>query len=270
MVNSFIGAWVEMAVASRLLNGTLFRSIIPGSVSRCPVINITTAQTHRAFHTSPSVRVTKILSVDEIFSKKSFHDYLRKKEMEYNSCLDSISAGGQALEDEEGKVKRKNLSVLGPLVQRIKELEEKQQELEDTLDLLKGSGLDLKSSLKCHLICICISFQTQNYMNSQSRRRTTVWKLFKISNCRCERLINISDEINHHVIQTRSRQRSSFFKIYPGIRRRSILWLNLTYPSHFYSLFHINVYNIYNIINHNQVNVHVNLLIFKRYIKCNQ
>lgn len=82
--------------------------------------------------------VTKILSVDEIFSKKSLHDYLKMKEMEYNSCLDAVNADVQTLDDEDMRMKRHNLSVLAPLVQKIKELEDKRKELEDTQDLLKG------------------------------------------------------------------------------------------------------------------------------------
>ncbi len=77
--------------------------------------------------------------MEEIFNKKSLHDYLKKKDMEYNSCLQSLNTDNQTLSDEDVKIKRTNLSVLGPLVQKIREFEEKQKELEDTQDLLKGS-----------------------------------------------------------------------------------------------------------------------------------
>ncbi|KAI2658105.1 Peptide chain release factor 1-like, mitochondrial [Labeo rohita] len=137
----------------QLLNVTLSRTItthagvIRGSVCRCPAIhrtvNSTIQHAQRAFHTSQSVMVTKILSVDEIFNKKSLHDYLKKKEMEYNSCLQSLNTESQTLDDEDGKIKRTNLSVLGPLVQKIKELEEKQKELEDMQDLLKDNDPEL-------------------------------------------------------------------------------------------------------------------------------
>ncbi|XP_016298832.1 peptide chain release factor 1-like, mitochondrial isoform X2 [Sinocyclocheilus anshuiensis] len=83
--------------------------------------------------------VTKILSVEEIFNKRSLHDYLKKKEMEYNTCLQSLNT----LDDEDVKMKRTNLSVLGPLVQKTKELGEKQKELEDTLGLLKENDPEL-------------------------------------------------------------------------------------------------------------------------------
>lgn len=130
------------------VNVTLFRTITThpvfrGSVCRCPAIhrtvNSTISHARRAFHTSQSAMVTKILSVEEIFNKKSLHDYLKKKDMEYNSCLQSLNTDNQTLGDEEVKIKRTNLSALGPLVQKIRELEEKQKELEDTQDLLKGS-----------------------------------------------------------------------------------------------------------------------------------
>lgn len=60
--------------------------------------------------------------------------------MEYNTWLDSISSEIQPLDDEDMKIKRTNLSALGPLVQKIKELGGKQKELEDTQDLLKGDN----------------------------------------------------------------------------------------------------------------------------------
>ncbi|KAI7805567.1 putative peptide chain release factor 1-like [Triplophysa rosa] len=97
----------------------------------------------RSFHTSHPAMVTKILSVDEIFSKKSLHDYLKKKEMEYDSCLEAVNTDNQTLDDEDMRMKRNNLSVLAPLVQKLKELEDKQKELEDTQDLLKDNDPDL-------------------------------------------------------------------------------------------------------------------------------
>ncbi|XP_042625444.1 peptide chain release factor 1-like, mitochondrial [Cyprinus carpio] len=131
----------------QLLNVTVFRSITRASVCRCPAIhrtvNSTIPHAQRAFHASQPVMVTKILSVEEIFNKKALHDYLKKKEMEYNSCLQSLNTESQTLDDEHVKINRNNLSVLGPLVQKIKELEEKQKELEDTLDLLKDNDPEL-------------------------------------------------------------------------------------------------------------------------------
>ncbi|XP_043112055.1 peptide chain release factor 1-like, mitochondrial isoform X1 [Puntigrus tetrazona] len=136
--------------ARQLLNATPFRTIkthFRGSVCRCLAIhrtvNGTIAHSKRAFQTSRSAMLTKILSVEEVFNKKSLHDYLKKKETEYNACLQSLSAENQTLDDEDVKMKRTNLSALGPLVQNIRELEEKQRELEDTRDLLKDNDPEL-------------------------------------------------------------------------------------------------------------------------------
>ncbi|KAK7149021.1 hypothetical protein R3I93_013126 [Phoxinus phoxinus] len=142
-------AVVGFSKSLQLLNVTLFRSagVIRRAVCRCPAIhrtiNSTIPHTQRAFHTSQSVLVTKILSVDEIFNKKSLHDYLKKKEIEYNTWLDSISTENQPLDVEDVKMKRTNRTALGHLVQKIKELEEKQKELEETQDLLKDNDPEL-------------------------------------------------------------------------------------------------------------------------------
>ncbi|KAA0718338.1 Peptide chain release factor 1-like, mitochondrial [Triplophysa tibetana] len=97
----------------------------------------------RSFHTSHPAMVTKILTVDEIFSKKSLHDFLKKKEMEYISCLEALNTDNQTLDEEEMKIKRNNLSVLAPLVQKMKELEDKQKDLKDTQELLTDNDPDM-------------------------------------------------------------------------------------------------------------------------------
>lgn len=161
---------MEMASSRlQLLNVTLSRTV--------RVIHSTLAQTQRAFHTSQPVMLTKILSVDEIFNKKSLQAHLRKKELEYNSWLESISSEPLREDEEDLNMKKKtDLSALRPLVQKIRELQEKQKELEDTQDLLKGSTLEIKSFLESHFIYICISFQTMslNYKNWQNQRRMNV------------------------------------------------------------------------------------------------
>lgn len=105
----------------------------------------------RSFHATHPSMVTKILSVDEIFSKKSLHDYLKMKVMEYESCLEAVNIDNQMLDDEDMRRKRNNLPVLAPLVQKIKELEEKQKELEDTEDLLKGNKVTEPYKVICFL-----------------------------------------------------------------------------------------------------------------------
>ncbi|XP_048059834.1 peptide chain release factor 1-like, mitochondrial [Megalobrama amblycephala] len=120
----------------QLLNVTLSRTV--------RVIHSTLAQTQRAFHTSQPVMLTKILSVDEIFNKKSLQAHLRKKELEYNSWLDSISSEPLHEDEEDLNMKKTDLSVLRPLVQKIRELQEKQKELEDTQDLMKDNEPELQ------------------------------------------------------------------------------------------------------------------------------
>ncbi|XP_065152246.1 peptide chain release factor 1-like, mitochondrial isoform X1 [Paramisgurnus dabryanus] len=148
----------SLSCASRqLLNVTQLRTIttrtndISGSVRRHPTIHRTVSTfkqlknaNTRGLHTTQPMMVTKILSVDEIFTKKSLHGYLKKKEIEYNLCLDAVSMDKQSVDDEDIKIKRNNLSVLAPLIQNIKELEEKQKELKDTQDLLKDNDPDLQ------------------------------------------------------------------------------------------------------------------------------
>ncbi|XP_051506738.1 peptide chain release factor 1-like, mitochondrial [Myxocyprinus asiaticus] len=131
---------------------TTHASVSTGSVCRqffkSPAIHRTVNSTlqqlesanQRVFHTSQSVMVTKILSVEEIFNKKSLLDYLKKMEMEYNTCVQAINTDKQRVDD----INRTNLSVLGHLVQKIKELEGKQKELEDTQELLKDDDPDLR------------------------------------------------------------------------------------------------------------------------------
>ncbi|XP_051503869.1 peptide chain release factor 1-like, mitochondrial isoform X1 [Myxocyprinus asiaticus] len=138
---------------SQLLNVTVLRTVTThatvrtGSVCRQFIhrsVNSALQQlkstNQRVLHTSQSLMVTKIMSVEEIFNKKSLHDYLKKKEREYYTCLQAINTDKQPADD----IQRTNLSVLGPLVQKIQELEGKQKELEDTQDLLKDNDPDLR------------------------------------------------------------------------------------------------------------------------------
>lgn len=94
----------------------------------------------RGFHTSRSVKVTKILTMDEIFSRQSLHQHLQKVQIEYNECLQAVNAGDMQTEDDELRTKRTRLSALGPLVLKIKELEKKQTDFEETEALLKGKA----------------------------------------------------------------------------------------------------------------------------------
>ncbi|XP_056327379.1 peptide chain release factor 1-like, mitochondrial isoform X2 [Danio aesculapii] len=141
-----------MAVVSfskHLLNVTLSRTItthatvIRGQLCRCTALYRTIINTKRTFHTSPTANITKILSVDDIFSKQSFQDYLKKKQAEYNTSLSSINSQNQTMEDADIKTQRTNMTILAHLVHNIKELEVKQKELDDMQDLLKENDPEL-------------------------------------------------------------------------------------------------------------------------------
>lgn len=155
----------SLSFASRLRTFTTHTRDIRVFIKR-PAIHRTVKRTLQelenanTFHTSHPAMVTKILSVDEIFSKKSLHDFLKKKEMEYGSCLEALNTDNQTLDDEDIKMKRNNLSVLAPLVQKIKELEDKQKELKDTQDLLKGNKVREKTEsfgFKCRTFNLHLS-----------------------------------------------------------------------------------------------------------------
>ncbi|XP_026884216.2 peptide chain release factor 1-like, mitochondrial [Electrophorus electricus] len=109
----------------------------------------------RNFHSTTPVMVTKILTVDEIFSMKSLHDYLKRVETEYANCLEAVNAADIHTDDEELRTKRTRMSFLGPLIQKIKDLEIKRREFEETEELLKENDPDLRELVQrehenCH------------------------------------------------------------------------------------------------------------------------
>lgn len=93
---------------------------------------------HRDFHTTNSAMIERIMTADEMFSRKSLQNYLRTVETEYNECLRAVNSAHLQADDEEVRAKRTRVTALNPLVQRIKELEAKQRDLEETESLLKG------------------------------------------------------------------------------------------------------------------------------------
>lgn len=82
----------------------------------------------------------KLLSVEEIFARKSLHQHLTKVQLEYKECLQAISS--ITMEDqcseEELRAKRTKISLLAPLIQSIRELDKKHEEMAETEMLLKG------------------------------------------------------------------------------------------------------------------------------------
>ncbi|MEQ2178470.1 hypothetical protein GOODEAATRI_014326 [Goodea atripinnis] len=81
----------------------------------------------------------KLLSVDELFAKRSLQEHLQKVEKEYNECLKAVtySVTEDGCSEDEMKAKRTKISLLAPLIQSIRELDKKQKEISETEMLLK-------------------------------------------------------------------------------------------------------------------------------------
>ncbi|KAK7902099.1 hypothetical protein WMY93_018868 [Mugilogobius chulae] len=119
----------------RLLNGRLQQHVI--------VFN---GLSKRTLHNTASLRVAKIMSLDEIFARKSLQDYLKQVEHEYNHCLNAVNTS--ELEEypgeEEQRVKRTKVSLLRPVIQSITELRAKEKEMTETEVLLKDEDQSLR------------------------------------------------------------------------------------------------------------------------------
>ncbi|TNN21756.1 Peptide chain release factor 1-like, mitochondrial [Liparis tanakae] len=86
----------------------------------------------RALHAAAGpLAAARLLSVDELFAKRSLQEHLKKLEAEY-------SEGWRAAGGEAGgpRAKRANVAPLAPLVHSIRELEAKQRERAETEELL--------------------------------------------------------------------------------------------------------------------------------------
>ncbi|XP_034538316.1 peptide chain release factor 1-like, mitochondrial [Notolabrus celidotus] len=100
----------------------------------------------RALHTGTTLMVAKLLSVEELFAKKSLQEYLKKMEVEYNGCLREINSTvtDQQCSQDDLRTKRNKVSLLTPLIQSIKVLETKQKEMAETEVLLKDEDPALR------------------------------------------------------------------------------------------------------------------------------
>ncbi|KAF4090051.1 hypothetical protein AMELA_G00047570 [Ameiurus melas] len=99
----------------------------------------------RDFHTTNSAMVAKIMTADEMFSRKSLQDYLRTLHTEYNECLRDVNSTELQTDEEEAlRAKRRKVTALEALVQKIRDLESKQRDLEETESLLKENDPDLR------------------------------------------------------------------------------------------------------------------------------
>lgn len=95
-------------------------------------------QSARTLHTGSPMMVAKLLSVDELFAKRSLQGYLKKMEIEYHECFKAVDGGEECGSENELRAKRTRFSLLTPLIDSIKELETKQRELTETETLLEG------------------------------------------------------------------------------------------------------------------------------------
>ncbi|XP_070833762.1 peptide chain release factor 1-like, mitochondrial [Chaetodon trifascialis] len=103
-------------------------------------------RTTRTLHTGTPSMAAKLLSVDELFAKKSLQGYLKKMETEYSECFRAVnsSVAEEQFSEDEVRTKRTRLSLLAPLIQNIRELDSKQKELAETNTLLKDEDPALR------------------------------------------------------------------------------------------------------------------------------
>lgn len=120
----------------RTLSNHELRDLTHSCAREPPVYRL--SRCRRGFHTTNSAMVAKIMTADEMFSRKSLQDYLRTVETEYHECLRTVNTADLQTDDEEARTKRTRATALGPLVQKIRELESKQKDFEETESLLKG------------------------------------------------------------------------------------------------------------------------------------
>ncbi|KAM9809045.1 peptide chain release factor 1-like, mitochondrial [Syngnathus typhle] len=107
---------------------------------------ITCARFHnhctRTFHTTSRLKVAKLLSLDELFSRTSLLDYLKKIDSDYSECLRVVNSDEQEQSSaEELRTKRTKVALLAPLIHTIRELDIKQKEMSETEELLNDEDL---------------------------------------------------------------------------------------------------------------------------------
>ncbi|XP_030011098.1 peptide chain release factor 1-like, mitochondrial [Sphaeramia orbicularis] len=102
--------------------------------------------TKRTLHTSAPVSVAKLLSLEEIFSRTSLQEHLKKMEGEYSECLKAINSSEteKRPSEEELRAKRTKVSLLSPLVHSVGELKTKEKEMAETEMLLKDEDQALR------------------------------------------------------------------------------------------------------------------------------
>lgn len=109
-------------------------------------VNNHCGRTRRTLHTGTPLMVAKLLSVDELFARRSLREYLKKIETEYSECLRAVNSSVmEEQRSDELRAKRTKLTLLAPLIQSIRELDTKQKEITETETLLKGETAFLPS-----------------------------------------------------------------------------------------------------------------------------
>ncbi|XP_054456409.1 peptide chain release factor 1-like, mitochondrial [Anoplopoma fimbria] len=103
-------------------------------------------RTTRTVHTGTPLMVARLLSVDELFAKRSLQEYLEKMETEYSECLNAANSGvtEEQSSEEELRAKRTRVTLLAPLIQSIRELDNKQREMAENETLLRDEDPALR------------------------------------------------------------------------------------------------------------------------------
>ncbi|XP_034040652.1 peptide chain release factor 1-like, mitochondrial [Thalassophryne amazonica] len=96
-------------------------------------------RTARMLHSGTPLMLSRLLSMDEIFSMKSMQDYLKKTEDEYSECLKAVNdnVSEEQSKEEEMRAKTAQVSLLHPLIECTRKLNIKHKEIMETETLMK-------------------------------------------------------------------------------------------------------------------------------------
>ncbi|XP_026164314.1 peptide chain release factor 1-like, mitochondrial [Mastacembelus armatus] len=118
----------------------------PNVISRTVRLSIHCDRIRRTLHTGAPLMVAKLLTVDEVFARRSLQEYLKKMETEYGECLKEVNCGVTEEQCSEDKLRTRRIRVsqLTPLIQSIRELDTKHREIAETEKLLKDEDPALR------------------------------------------------------------------------------------------------------------------------------
>ncbi|TSN48453.1 Peptide chain release factor 1-like, mitochondrial [Bagarius yarrelli] len=127
---------------TRALNATLSYPALR-YITHCSAGQTAFHRWRKDFHTtSASPTIAKLLSADELFYRKSLHDHLKTLVTEYSEC---VRAAELRSDEQEVRLRSSRLTALGPVVQKIQQLDSRQRDLEETEALLKENDRDLRA-----------------------------------------------------------------------------------------------------------------------------